>query len=340
MERPLLEVRNLVTEFVTFRGPLRAVDGVSLRVPEGETLALVGESGCGKSVTALSLMRLIRRPGRIGRGEILFEGEDLLQKSAREMREVRGQQVGMVFQDPLSTLNPAFTVATQITESLRVHGVARGKQARARAVELLEAMGIPAARERLGSYPHELSGGMRQRVMIAIAVSCSPRLLIADEPTTALDVTLQAQIMDLLARIKRDRGLSIILITHDLGIVSQFCDRAAVMYAGRIVEEAPVSALLSEPLHPYTQGLLRCVPRLGRPDVPITPIEGAVPDLVQPLPGCRFAPRCAAATERCLSVEPPDFRPHPHRIVRCYLYAEAERAPEGSGSAPDHLPSG
>ena len=328
-EGSLLKVSGLRTEFATYRGPLVAVDGVSLALRRGETLALVGESGCGKSVTALSVMRLVRRPGRITAGKVMFEGQDLLRRTRREMQRLRGSRIAMVFQDPLSTLNPAFTLETQISESLRVHRVARGREARERSVELLAAMGIPSPSERLHSYPHELSGGMRQRVMIAIAVSCSPDLLIADEPTTALDVTLQVQIMDLLAEIKRTRGLSIILITHDLGIVSQFSDRAAVMYAGRIVEQASVSELLARPLHPYTEGLVGCIPRLGRPDVPITPIEGTVPDLVRPPVGCRFAPRCPRATDRCVASEPPDYRLESDRIVRCYLHEKSSLASSG-----------
>ncbi|UCH36686.1 MAG: ABC transporter ATP-binding protein [Armatimonadota bacterium] len=322
MTRPLLDVRDLHTQFHTYRGPLRAVDGVSLRVNRGETLALVGESGCGKSVTALSIMRLVRRPGKIVRGDVLFDGQDLLHTSAAAMRHIRGGRVAMVFQDPLSTLNPVFPAGAQIAESLKVHGVARGREARERSLHLLEAMGVPAARDRLRSYPHELSGGMRQRVMIAIAVACEPELLIADEPTTALDVTLQAQIMDLLARIKEETGLAIMLITHDLGIVAQFSDRAAVMYAGQIVEQGPVAELLERPLHPYTQGLLRCVPRLGRPDVAITPIEGSVPDMVVPPPGCRFAPRCPQAMDRCLETMPDVYAPEADRLVRCYLYSQ------------------
>jgi len=332
--QPLLEVRDLHTHFSTYRGPLRAVDGVSLTVARGETVALVGESGCGKSVTALSIMRLVRRPGRILRGRVFLDGEDLLQKAGAEMRQIRGGRIAMVFQEPLSTLNPAFPVSTQIVESLKVHGVARGKQARERGIQLLEAMGIPAARERFRSYPHELSGGMRQRVMIAIAVSCEPELLIADEPTTALDVTLQAQIMDLLARIKQERGLAIILITHDLGLVSQFSDRAAVMYAGQIVEQGPVAELLEEPLHPYTRGLLRCVPRLGRLGMPITPIEGSVPDMAALPPGCRFAPRCPEAMDRCRRAMPAACEWRPGRAVRCYLYGDAEEA--GEDRKQDH----
>jgi oligopeptide/dipeptide ABC transporter ATP-binding protein len=320
METPLLRVRDLQTRFATYRGALRAVDGIGFAVSRGETLALVGESGCGKSVTALSIMRLVRRPGRIVGGEVLFDGEDLLRKSQAEMREIRGGRIAMVFQDPLSTLNPAFPISTQIVESLKVHRVARGREARERSVRLLEAMGIPAARERLRSYPHELSGGMRQRVMIAIAVSCEPELLIADEPTTALDVTLQAQIMDLLARIKEERGLAMLLITHDLGIVSQFSDRVAVMYAGHIVEQGRVAAVLKEPLHPYTQGLLSCVPRLGRPDASITPIQGSVPDMVSLPPGCRFAPRCSVVMDRCWEAAPEDCRPAPEHIVRCHRH--------------------
>jgi oligopeptide/dipeptide ABC transporter ATP-binding protein len=319
MERPLLEVAGLRTRFDTYRGPLVAADRVSFELRRGETLALVGESGCGKSVTATSIMRLVRRPGLITHGQVFFRGEDLLRLPERAMRRLRGRRMAMVFQDPLSTLNPAFTVGSQITESLRVHGVARGRAARDQAAELLAAMGLPSPRERLRSYPHELSGGMRQRVMIAIAVSCSPELIIADEPTTALDVTLQAQIMELLASIRTKRGLSMILITHDLGLVSRFCDRAAVMYAGRIVEYATVPELLARPLHPYTEGLLKCIPRLGRPDIPVTPIEGAVPDLASPPPACRFAPRCPYVMARCEEREPPDYRLAGGRLARCYL---------------------
>jgi peptide/nickel transport system ATP-binding protein/oligopeptide transport system ATP-binding protein len=331
MGPPLLEVQQLHTRFETYRGTLHAVDGVSLTVGRGETVALVGESGCGKSVAALSIMRLIRPPGRIAGGRVLLEGRDLLEASEAEMRDIRGGRIAMVFQDPLSTLNPTFTVGSQITETLRVHRVAAGMQARDRAVELLDAMGIPAPSERLRSYPHELSGGMRQRVMIAIAVSCQPELLIADEPTTALDVTLQAQIMDLLATIKEERGLATVLITHDLGIVAQFAERAAVMYAGQIVEEGPVSRLMEEPLHPYTSGLLRCVPRLGRPDVPMTPIEGAVPDLVSLPSGCRFTPRCPEVMERCREAIPPAYQIDAQRLVRCFLYTDAEAASAAGG---------
>jgi len=333
MSRPLLQVRELSTQFSTYRGTLPAVDGVDLTIERGETLALVGESGCGKSVTALSIMRLVRRPGRIAGGEVWFDGEDLLRKSQAEMRGLRGGRIAMVFQDPLSTLNPTLSVENQIVESLRIHGIARGRAARARGVELLEAMGIPAARERLHSYPHELSGGMRQRVMLAIAVSCEPELLIADEPTTALDVTLQAQIMDLLARLKEEHRLAILLITHDLGIVSQFSDRAAVMYAGQIVEQAPVGDLLEEPLHPYTRGLLRCVPRVGRPDIPLTPIEGSVPDMVSLPRGCRFAPRCPEVMDRCREAAPALCDRGPERSVRCYLYRAAGQTAAEQGSA-------
>jgi oligopeptide/dipeptide ABC transporter ATP-binding protein len=326
MSSTLLEVADLHTQFTTYRGLLPAVDGVSLSVRRGETLAIVGESGCGKSVTALSVMRLVRRPGRIVAGRVVFDGRDLLKASESGMREIRGGRIAMVFQDPLSALNPTFSVENQIAESLEVHGVTRGRETRRRCLELLEAMGIPAAAQRLRSYPHELSGGMRQRVMIAIAVACEPELLIADEPTTALDVTLQAQIMDLLARLKQERELAIVLITHDLGIVSQFSDRGAVMYAGKIVEHASVSELLREPLHPYTQGLVRCIPRLGRPDVPITPIEGAVPDMVALPTGCRFAPRCPYVMDRCWDAVPPLFLQGADRAVRCLLYA-----PNGEG---------
>lgn len=328
MSARLLEVNDLTTEFTSYRGGLRAADGVSLRVERGETLALVGESGCGKSVTALSIMRLVRPPGEIVGGEVLLDGEDLLAQSERTMRAVRGRRIAMVFQDPLSTLNPTFGVGSQVSEALRVHGIARGRAAWERSIELLEAMGIPAAEERLRSYPHELSGGMRQRVMIAIAVSCEPELLIADEPTTALDVTLQAQVMELLADLKERRGLAILLITHDLGVVAQFSDRAAVMYAGQVVEQGAVGRLLEDPLHPYTRGLLRCVPRLGRPDQPVRAIPGTVPDLANLPAGCRFAPRCPEATDRCREAVPPEYVTEDGRMVRCFLH---ERAAAGVG---------
>jgi len=327
MTETVLDVRDLETRFATYRGLLRAVDGVSLSVRRGETLALVGESGCGKSVTALSIMRLVRHPGKIVRGQVLFDGDDLLQRSRAAMRQIRGGRIGMVFQDPLSTLNPTLSVETQIVESLKIHRVARGRAARERSIELLETMGIPAPRERLSAYPHELSGGMRQRVMIAIAVSCQPELLIADEPTTALDVTLQAQVMDLLAEIKEERGLAILLITHDLGIVSQFSDRAAIMYAGQIVEHGSVAELMDDPLHPYTQGLLRCVPRLGRPDMALTPIEGSVPDMTALPPGCRFADRCPKVEGRCRNTMPPLHDVGPDRMVRCVRHEDSGGSP-------------
>jgi len=328
MEPPLLEVAGLRTRFDTYRGPLVAADRVSFELRQGEALALVGESGCGKSVTATSIMRLVRRPGLISDGIVRFRGEDLLRLPEPAMRRLRGRRIAMIFQDPLSSLNPALTVGAQIIESLRVHGIARGREARERAVKLLTAVGIPGPRERLRSYPHQLSGGMRQRVAIAIAVSCSPELIIADEPTTALDVALQARIMELLASLREERRLSIILITHDLALIGQFCDRVAVMYAGRIVEYAAVEQLLARPLHPYTEGLLKCIPRLGRPDIPVTPIEGVVPDLVSPPPGCRFAPRCPYVMARCEQREPPDYRLPGGRLARCYLREE------GSEGAP------
>lgn len=316
----ILDIRDLHTCFLSDRSVVRAVNGVSLTVRQGETVALVGESGCGKSATALSILRLVPPPGRITKGRILFDGEDLLKKPEAEMRQIRGRRIGMVFQDPLAVLNPTLSVGGQIAETLKVHGIARGSAARERSIELMGAMGIPAARERFHSYPHELSGGMRQRVVIAIAVACEPDLLIADEPTTALDVTLQAQIMDLLTLLKSERGLAILLITHDFGIVAQFADRAAVMYAGQVVEEGQVADIITEPLHPYTQGLLRCVPRLGRLDEEIAPIEGNVPDMASPSRGCCFAPRCSYTMERCLVEMPALITCGDNRTVRCHLY--------------------
>ncbi|MBI3944770.1 MAG: ABC transporter ATP-binding protein [Armatimonadetes bacterium] len=311
---PILAVKKLRTCFDTYRGQVRAVDGISLSVRPGETVALVGESGCGKSAAALSIMRLVPPPGRITGGQVIFDGQDLLALSRAEMRRIRGRRIAMVFQDPLTALNPTLRVGAQLVETLATQGAARGRAARQRAVALLDAVGIPAAAERMRAYPHELSGGMRQRVVIAMAIAGQPDLVIADEPTTALDVTLQAQIMELLAKLKEERGLAILLITHDLGIVANFADRAAVMYAGQIVAEGPVADLVREPLHPYARGLLRCVPRLGRPDVPIHPIHGSVPDMVAPPAGCRFAPRCPEAMPQCrqempvLKRQPPTAR--------------------------------
>jgi len=306
MARPLLEVRDLQTRFFTRAGVVRAVDGVSFELRTGETLGIVGESGCGKSVTALSIMRLVPNPpGRIVGGKVLLHEDgrtrDLLRLPKREVRDIRGNLVSMIFQDPMTSLNPVLTIGYQIAEPLIVHRRMSADAARQRAVSLLDEVGIPAARHRLDDYPHQFSGGMRQRVMIAMAMACQPKLLIADEPTTALDVTIQAQILELIMRLNEEFGTAVILITHDLGVVAELCQRVIVMYAGQIIENAPTDALYNQPNHPYTLGLMRSVPRLG-PDAKrrLVSIRGMPPDLVAPPPGCRFRPRCPRAQTKCL----------------------------------------
>jgi peptide/nickel transport system ATP-binding protein len=323
---PLLEVDRLTTAFPIDGRLVPAVAGVSFAVAAGETLALVGESGCGKSLTALSILRLVDPPGRIVDGRVLLEGRDLLRLDERGMRAVRGREIGLVLQEPMTALNPVFTVGSQIAEALEVHGLARGPAARARAVELLDAVRVPEAARRAGEYPHQLSGGLRQRALIAAALACQPKLLIADEPTTALDVTIQGQILDLLRDLKARFRLALLLITHDLGVVAQQADRVAVMYAGRIVEEAPVRALFRDPRHPYTRGLLASLP--GEHGTRLRAIEGTVPRLGQIPAGCAFAPRCPSRFEPCRdlpALAPPAGGGSP---VRCFLHhAVREPAP-------------
>jgi oligopeptide transport system ATP-binding protein len=302
----LLEVRDLSTQFVTRSGVVHAVDGVSFELDAGETLGLVGESGCGKSMTALSILRLVPEPhGRITAGEIVFDGEDLLQLEEAEMRRLRGGRIGMIFQDPMTSLNPVHTVGDQIAESARIHlGLSR-RLAQRRAVELLASVGIPRARDRADDYPHQFSGGMRQRVMIAIALACDPVLLLADEPTTALDVTIQAQILELIRSLSAERGMAVVLITHDLGIAAGMCDRVNVMYAGRIVETGPIEAMFDGPRMPYTWGLMDSIPGLNAESgAELRSIEGLPPDLIDPEQHCRFAPRCRYARDICRTAEP------------------------------------
>ncbi|GIW45183.1 MAG: ABC transporter ATP-binding protein [Candidatus Binatia bacterium] len=301
---PLLEVHDLRVSFFTSRGEVRAVDGISFSIDEGETFGLVGESGCGKTVTALSILRLLDRHGRIGNGEIVFAGRDLLRLSEDEMRAVRGDQIAMIFQEPMTALNPVFTVGFQIGEVLEIHRGASRKEARAKAIELLRLVDIPEPERRVDQYPHQLSGGMRQRVMIAMALACRPRLLIADEPTTALDVTIQAQILDLLGHLQEQFGMAVLFVTHDLGIVAERARRVAVMYAGRIVEQAPTEELFRRPLHPYTRGLLRSIPRLGARGRRLEAIPGTVPNPLAMPSGCRFRDRCAYAVARCSETDP------------------------------------
>jgi oligopeptide transport system ATP-binding protein len=303
----LLEVKNLRTQFFTQDGVVKAVNGISYTINEGETLGIVGESGCGKSVGVMSLIRLIPSPpGKIVDGEVLFEGQDLLKASDDEIRAIRGNKISMIFQDPMTSLNPVLTVGRQISEALELHLGMDKKQAKARTIELLELVGIPLAADRVDNYPHQFSGGMRQRAMIAMGLSCNPQLLIADEPTTALDVTIQAQIVDLVKRLKNEIGMAIIWITHDLGVVAGIADRVVVMYAGYIVEEAPVKELYQNPRHPYTLGLLGSLPRLDadRP-AKLKSIEGLPPDLIDFPPGCPFYARCNYRIDKCLEAMPP-----------------------------------
>ena len=319
----LLSVERLNTVFDLQGGPASAVIDVSFDVKAGETLCLVGESGSGKSVTAFSIMRLVQRPGRIASGRILFKGRDLLTLGEREMQKVRGAEIGLVFQEPMTALNPVFTIGNQIEETLMVHGLARGQQARTKAVELLEAVSMPEPARRVREYPHQLSGGLRQRALIALALACNPSLLIADEPTTALDVTIQAQILDLLRDLQKRFDLALLLITHDLGVVAEMAERVAVMYAGRIVEQAPVRELFRDPRHPYTRGLLGSIPG-GAPGSKLQAIQGTVPPLGKLPPGCPFSPRCPQRFEPCDKAVPgwTEIQPGGH-TARCYLYSPA-----------------
>jgi oligopeptide/dipeptide ABC transporter ATP-binding protein len=326
-ERPLLEVKGLRTSFYTSDGVVRAVDGIDFHVDRGEIMGLVGESGCGKSVTSLSIMRLVARPGRIEGGEILFDGRDLLKISSEEMRKVRGEQIAMIFQQPTSALNPVWDVGRQIAEVLELHRNMKRRAARGRALELLRMVGIPDPERRLNAHPHEMSGGMAQRVMIAMALACEPDLLIADEPTTALDVTIQAQILDLIRNLRNETGTAIILITHDLGVVAETCDRVAVMYAGEIVEQTDVVSLFRDPLHPYTRGLIGSIPVVGVVRDELSVIPGNVPNLIDLPGGCRFAPRCAARVAEdvvlATDVHPRLLPVGPEHDVRCWLYHDA-----------------
>ncbi|PYM85734.1 MAG: peptide ABC transporter ATP-binding protein [Candidatus Rokuibacteriota bacterium] len=313
----LLAVEGLRTQFATSGGTVRAVDGLSFAIERGEVLGLVGESGCGKSVTSLSIMRLVPPPGRVTAGRILLDGDDLLDKDAEAMRRVRGARIAMVFQEPMTALNPVFSIGDQIAAAVRAHEGGGRRAAWERAVEMLDRVQVPSPRERARDYPHQLSGGLRQRAMIALALAPGPQLLIADEPTTALDVTIQAQILDLLRRLQADRGMAVLLITHDLGVVAELCHRVAIIYAGRIVEMAPVAKIFEEPLHPYTRGLLRCLPHPSRFGQPLSSIEGAPPDLRQAGAGCRFAPRCPLALESCRRDEPALDERRPGHFVAC-----------------------
>ncbi len=322
----LLQIQNLKTYFYTDDGVVKAVDGVDFEVGRGEVLGLVGESGCGKSVTSFSVLRLVDSPGRIVDGKVFFEGRNLLEMDEKEMTKVRGNQISMIFQQPQSSLNPVFTVGDQVVEVLRIHSNMSKEDAWKRAVELFRLVGIPDAEKKAKTYPHEMSGGQAQRIMIAMALALNPMLLIADEPTTALDVTIQAQILDLMRDLRNRLNTSVILITHDLGVIAEMADRVAVMYAGQIIEEAGVVELFEKPLHPYTQGLIASVPVLGEVKDELDTIHGSVPDLIDMPPGCRFAPRCEAREKYSLGIcsqkEPNLIQTGKGHKVRCWLYQD------------------
>jgi peptide/nickel transport system ATP-binding protein len=324
MAEPLLEIRGLKTHFSTDDGMVRAVDGVDLTIDRGETLGVVGESGCGKTVTAMTVLKLIQMPpGRIVDGSVLWRGRDLVPLSTEEMRQIRAKEIAIIFQEPMTSLNPAYTVGEQIAEVLRLHEGLNRRDAMDRTIEMLRLVDIPTPERRVHDYPHQFSGGMRQRVMIAMALSCNPKLLIADEPTTALDVTIQAQILDLLAEMKSRLGMAIMLITHAMGVVAETAQRVVVMYAGRVVEEATVEQLFASPLHPYTQGLIRSIPRIDKDAGKRTRLEaigGVVPSLIDPPPGCRFAPRCKSARPGCIVAVPELRAVEAGHKVACILY--------------------
>ncbi len=324
----LLEVKNLKTQFKMKKGIVKAVDDVSFFIDEGEVLAVVGESGSGKSVTSLSVMGLLQDPGKVTGGEILFKGENLLAKGKKEMQEIRGNHISMIFQEPMTSLNPVYRIKDQLMESIMLHMKLPKKEAYERAVEMLKMVGIPSAGDRAKDYPHQMSGGMRQRVMIAMALSCNPELLIADEPTTALDVTIQAQILDLLAQMREKLHMAVLLITHDLGVVSETADRVVVMYCGKVMEHADVKEIFANPLHPYTMGLLKSIPRLdGDDEGPLYMIQGMVPNPLHMPTGCPFSDRCEKCMERCRQEMPELVNIEGHE-VRCFLYSKGSEGKE------------
>lgn len=317
----LLDIEDLRVSFFTPGGEVQAVRGISWFLDEGEALGIVGESGSGKSVSVYAVMRLLQHPGRVIGGSIRFNGTDILSLSEDDMRKIRGNDIAMIFQDPMTSLNPVYTVGNQIGEPLKLHRNMKGRRARARAEELLSMVGIPNPARRLKQYPFEFSGGMRQRAMIAMALACEPKLLIADEPTTALDVTIQAQILEIMKDLKQNHCMSIVLITHDLGIVSDICDKIIIMYGGEIMEYGPIDALYKNPSHPYTNGLINSLPKIDQPEgTPLTPIEGSPVDLMHPPAGCPFAPRCDQCMKVCLTEKPPYFEMEPNHYTACWLH--------------------
>ncbi|QKY71731.1 ABC transporter ATP-binding protein [Lentibacillus sp. CBA3610] len=321
-EQNILEINELRTSFLTDELEVKAVDGVSFELPKGKTLGIVGESGSGKSITALSILQLLERPGKIVGGEINFKGKDLTKASNKEIRDIRGNEISMIFQEPMTSLNPVYTIGQQIRETLKVHEGLGKEKGTKRGIELLELVGIPSPEERIKQYPHELSGGMRQRVMIAMALACNPDLLVADEPTTALDVTIQAQILELINNLQKDLGMSVIMITHDLGVVAETCDYVAVMYGGKVVEFQDVKSLFKNPKHPYTVGLMKAIPRHDTDVDELEPIRGTVPSPKDMPKGCRFAPRCPFATDLCHEELPTLDKQEDGGEVRCWIYTD------------------
>jgi oligopeptide/dipeptide ABC transporter ATP-binding protein len=323
--KELIRVKDLKTYFFTHEGTVKAVDGINLKINKGETLGLVGESGCGKSVTALSIIRLIPSPpGKIVGGEIHFEGKNLLELDEKEMRKIRGRKISMIFQEPMTSLDPMFTIGDEIAEVIRLHQELKKDEARKKAIESLKTVGMPDPEKRINEYPHELSGGMRQRAMIAMALSCNPTLLIADEPTTALDVTIQAQILRLIDELRKKFSTSVLLITHDLGVIAETCDNVAVMYAGHIVEYTDVNTLFRSPLHPYTKGLMKSIPRLDIDTKRLEAIKGLVPNLLDIAPGCPFHPRCDFCIKRCTEDLPNLMEVKNNHLVRCHLVGDSK----------------
>lgn len=332
MNEPILEIKGLKTHFLTDNGQIPAVNGVDFYLNKGEILGIVGESGCGKSVTSLSIMQLIQKPGKIVGGEILFKGEDLVKFPEKKMRGIRGNKIGMIFQEPMTSLNPVFKIGNQLIEAILIHEKITKSQARERAINMLKLVGLPRAEELIDEYPHQLSGGMRQRVMIAMAMVCKPEVLIADEPTTALDVTIQAQILELMKKLNKEMGTSIIMITHDLGVVAEMCDRIAVMYSGKVVEEGDTKNLFKNPQHPYTKGLIESVPDVREKKERLYSIPGNVPAPGSIKQGCHFAPRCSFAFDKCKEVSPSLKQVGNNQTARCLLHEDGKGAELLQGS--------
>ena len=331
MEEKLLQIRDLRTTFYTREGRVRAVDGVSINIDAGESVGIVGESGCGKSMTAMSVMGLLKKPGKVDSGQILFEDRELTAMSPKERRKILGNQIAMIFQEPMTSLNPVITVGKQVREALLLHNKdMSGEEAKKRVIEVFELVGIPDAAKRYGEYPHQLSGGLRQRVMIAMAMACNPRLLIADEPTTALDVTIQAQILHLMKRLQEEKGTAVMMITHNLGVVAQFCTRLYVMYAGKVMESGTVKEIFKNVCHPYTDGLMRSVPDMESKER-LYNIRGMVPNMLHLPRGCRFCPRCRHSMAKCFEQEPDLYEPSPGHFVRCFLFEDTPVLPEREG---------